>query len=50
MLITACRCIVELSNKEAANMERSGVWGEGRDLGRFIKYSYSIFPTKKLVF
>ena len=25
---------MELSNKEAANMERSGVWGEGRDLGR----------------
>lgn len=26
------RCIVELSNKEAANLERSGVWGEGREL------------------
>ena len=25
---------MELSNKEAANMERSGVWGEGKDLGR----------------
>jgi len=26
------RCIVELSNREANNQERSGVWGEGQDL------------------
>ncbi len=29
------RCIVELSNKEAANLDRSGVWGEGKELGKF---------------
>jgi hypothetical protein len=37
MFPTVFRCIVELSNKEAANLERSGVWGEGRGLGKSVE-------------
>ena len=42
------RCIVELSNKEAANLERSGVWGEGRDLGRYRFTLGSEFPYVRI--
>ena len=30
--VTNYRCIVDLSSKENENMEKSGVWGEGREL------------------